>query len=256
CVKVPPKADEPSITDRAGDILTPNIWALAIFFLELLLIFHAFSSWTRYPLSLIEGVFGWLDDIVHTYLPAGALTDLLLNGILAGLGGVLVFIPQIAILFAFIAVLEDTGYMARITFLMDKMMRKVGLSGKSVVPMIGGLACAVPSIMAARNIESWKDRIITIMVTPLISCAARLPVYILLISLVVPDDKLFGFFDLRGLTLLGLYVLGTVGAVLVAWIMKHLIKGKETSYFIMELPIYRKPRWKNIFLTMYDKVKT
>src|SRR5690606_4756883 len=155
-----------------------------------------------------------------------------------------------------IAVLEDTGYMARITFLMDKLMRKVGLNGKSVVPMIGGLACAVPSIMAARNIENWKDRIITIMVTPLISCAARLPVYILLISLVVPDDKVWGIFDLRGLTLLGLYILGVVGAILVAWIMKHLVKGEVGSYFIMELPIYRKPRWKNVFLTMFDKVKT
>ena len=256
CVKVIPKVDEPSITDRIDDILTHKVWGFAIFFLVLLFIFQAIFSWAEYPMALIEGFFGWLDEIGHTYLPAGALTDLLLNGILAGLGGVLVFIPQIAILFAFIAILEDTGYMARITFLMDKMMRKVGLSGKSVVPMIGGLACAVPSIMAARNIESWKDRIITIMVTPLISCAARLPVYILLISLVVPDDKVFGFFDLRGITLLGLYILGTLGAVVVAWVMKKIIKGRERSYFIMELPVYRSPRWKNIFRIMYEKVKT
>ncbi len=256
CVKVVPKVDEPSITDRIDDILTHKVWGFAIFFLVLLFIFQAIFSWAEYPMALIEGFFGWLDEIGHTYLPAGALTDLLLNGILAGLGGVLVFIPQIAILFAFIAILEDTGYMARITFLMDKMMRKVGLSGKSVVPMIGGLACAVPSIMAARNIESWKDRIITIMVTPLISCAARLPVYILLISLVVPDDKVLGFFDLRGITLLGLYILGTLGAVVVAWVMKKIIKGRERSYFIMELPVYRSPRWKNIFRIMYEKVKT
>src|SRR5690554_604786 len=256
CVEVAPKVEEPSITDRIDDVLTHKVWGFAIFFVVLLFIFQAIFSWAEYPMALIEGFFGWLDEVGHAYLPAGALTDLLLNGILAGLGGVLIFIPQIAILFAFIAVLEDTGYMARITFLMDKVMRKVGLSGKSVVPMIGGLACAVPSIMAARNIESWKDRIITIMVTPLISCAARLPVYILLISLVVPDDKVFGFFDLRGVTLLGLYILGTVGAVVVAWIMKKVIKGRERSYFIMELPVYRSPRWKNIFLIMYDKVKT
>lgn len=256
CVEVAPKVEEPSITDRIDDVLTHKVWGFAIFFVVLLFIFQAIFSWAEYPMALIEGFFGWLDEVGRAYLPAGALTDLLLNGILAGLGGVLIFIPQIAILFAFIAVLEDTGYMARITFLMDKMMRKVGLSGKSVVPMIGGLACAVPSIMAARNIESWKDRIITIMVTPLISCAARLPVYILLISLVVPDDKVFGFFDLRGITLLGLYILGTVGAVVVAWVMKKLIKGRERSYFIMELPVYRSPRWKNIFLIMYDKVKT
>jgi ferrous iron transport protein B len=256
CVEVAPKVDERSITDRVDDVLTHKVWGFAIFFVVLLFIFQAIFSWAEYPMALIEGFFAWMDELGRSYLPAGAMTDLLLNGILAGLGGVLVFIPQIAILFAFIAILEDTGYMARITFLMDKMMRKVGLSGKSVVPMIGGLACAVPSIMAARNIESWKDRIITIMVTPLISCAARLPVYILLISLVVPDDKIFGFFDLRGLTLLGLYILGTVGAVAVAWVMKKVIKGRERSYFIMELPVYRSPRWKNILLIMFDKVKT
>ncbi len=256
CVEVAPKVEERSVTDRIDDVLTHKVWGFAIFFVVLLFVFQAIFSWAEYPMALIEGVFAWMDELGRNYLPAGAMTDLLLNGILAGLGGVLVFIPQIAILFAFIAVLEDTGYMARITFLMDKMMRKVGLSGKSVVPMIGGLACAVPSIMAARNIESWKDRIITIMVTPLISCAARLPVYILLISLVVPDDKILGFFDLRGLTLLGLYILGTVGAVAVAWVMKKVIKGRERSYFIMELPVYRSPRWKNILLIMFDKVKT
>src|SRR5690606_16043585 len=256
CVHITPKPSEPSVTDRIDDVLTHKVWGFVIFFLLLLFIFQSIFSWAEYPMMLIENFFSWLNDIGVQFLPEGVFTDLLLNGILAGLGGVLVFIPQIAILFAFIAILEDTGYMARITFLMDKLMRKVGLSGKSVVPMIGGLACAVPSIMAARNIENWKDRIITIMVTPLISCAARLPVYILLISLVVPDDKVLGFFDLRGLTLLGLYVLGTVGAIFVAWIMKYLIKGEVGSYFIMELPIYRKPRWKNVFLTMFDKVKT
>ena len=256
CVHVVPKPVKPSLTDRIDDILTHKFWGFVIFFFILLLIFQSIFSWAEYPMALIENLFVWLEETGHLYLPEGAFSDLLLNGILAGLGGVLVFIPQIAILFGFIAILEDTGYMARITFLTDKLMRKVGLSGKSVVPMIGGLACAVPSIMATRNIENWKDRIITIMVTPLISCAARLPVYILLISLVVPDDKVLGFFDLRGLTLLGLYVLGTAGAVFVAWVMKYLIKGKETSYFIMELPIYRKPRWKNVFLTIYDKVLT
>lgn len=256
CVHIAPKPIEPSLTDKIDDVLTHKFWGFAIFFLILLVIFQSVFSWAEYPMALIENLFSWIDQVGHQYLPDGVFADLLLNGILAGLGGVIVFVPQIAILFAFIAVLEDTGYMARITFLMDKLMRKVGLSGKSVVPMIGGLACAVPSIMATRNIENWKDRIITIMVTPLISCAARLPVYILLISLVVPDYKLWGIFDLRGLTLLALYVLGTVGAVFVAWIMKHLIKGKAGSYFIMELPIYRKPRWKNVFLTMFDKVMT
>lgn len=255
-VQVAPKEEKESVTDKIDNVLTHKVWGFVIFFFLLLLIFQAIFSWAEYPMTLIEGLFEWLDEIGHQFLPAGVFADLLLDGILAGLGGVLVFIPQIAILFGFIAILEDTGYMARITFLMDKLMRKVGLNGKSVVPMIGGLACAVPSIMAARNIENWKDRIITIMVTPLISCAARLPVYILLISLVVPDEKVFGFFDLRGLTLLGFYILGVVGAVFVAWVMKGIIKGKVGSYFIMELPVYRKPRWRNVFMTMYDKVLT
>jgi len=146
--------------------------------------------------------------------------------------------------------------MARVTFMMDKIMSKVGLNGKSVVPMIGGLACAVPSIMAARNIENWKDRMITIMVTPLVSCSARLPVYILIISLIIPSKNVFGIFNMQGLALMIMYLVGIIAAVLVAWVMKIIIKTKERSYFIMELPIYRMPRWKNVFYTMYEKSKT
>ncbi len=256
CVSKQPESKKPTLTDKIDSIVTHRFWGYIIFFFILLLIFQAIFSWAEFPMLLIENFFAWLDGIAHQFLPAGPLTDLMLNGVLAGLGGVLVFIPQIAILFGFIAILEDTGYMSRITFLMDKLMRKVGLNGKSIVPMVGGLACAVPSIMAARSIENWKDRIITIMVTPLISCAARLPVYTILIALVVPDEKVLGFFDLRGLTLMGLYLLGAFGAVFVAWVMKLIIKNKTRSYFIMELPIYRMPRWKDISLTIYDKVKT
>lgn len=255
-VKQMPKNIADTPTGKIDKVLTHRVWGFVSFFAILLLIFQAIFAWAEYPMGLIESFFAWLDEIARQFIPAGVLADLLLDGILAGLGGVLVFIPQIAILFGFIAILEDTGYMARITFLMDKMMRKVGLNGKSVVPMIGGLACAVPSIMATRNIESWKDRIITIMVTPLISCAARLPVYTLLISLVVPADKVWGFFNLQGLALMGMYLIGTLGAVVVAWVMKKVIKAKERSYFILELPVYRAPRWKNVFLTMYEKVKT
>lgn len=252
-----PRPDEKeSVTDRLDHVLTHRVWGFVCFFLILLVIFQAIFAWAEYPMTLIEELFAAIDSLGRSYLPAGALTSLLLDGIVAGLGGVLVFIPQIAILFCFIAILEDTGYMARITFLMDKMMRKVGLNGKSVVPLIGGLACAVPSIMAARNIENWKDRIITIMVTPLVSCAARLPVYTLLISLVVPDERLWGFFNLQGLALMAMYLLGIFGALVVAWVMKIIIKAKERSYFIQELPIYRSPRWKNVFLTMFEKVKT
>jgi ferrous iron transport protein B len=207
-------------------------------------------------MSLIETLFIWLSSQAHTYLPPGVLTDLFVDGILAGLSGVLIFIPQIAILFAFISILEDTGYMSRVTFMMDRVMRKVGLNGKSVVPMIGSLACAVPSIMSTRNIENWKDRIITIMVAPLVSCSARLPVYTLLISLVVPDRKVWGIVNLQGLALMGMYLIGFISAILVAWVMKYLIRSRERGYFIMELPVYRLPRWSNVGLTMYEKVKT
>jgi len=255
-VKQQPREISHTPTGKIDRFLTHRVWGFVSFLAILLLIFQAIFAWAEYPMGLIEQFFAWLDETGKQLMPPGVLADLLFDGIVAGLGGVLVFIPQIALLFAFIAILEDTGYMARITFLMDKLMRKVGLNGKSVVPMIGGLACAVPSIMATRNIESWKDRIITIMVTPLISCAARLPVYTLLISLVVPNDKLWGFFNLQGLALMGMYLVGTIGAVVVAWVMKKIIKTKERSYFILELPVYRMPRWKNVLLTMYEKVKT
>jgi ferrous iron transport protein B len=243
-------------SDKLDAILTNRFWGFIIFIAILFFIFNSIFSWSSYPMELIEGSFAWLANYGHQHLPDGILTNLFLDGILAGLGGVMIFIPQIAILFAFISVLEDTGYMARVTFMMDKVMRKFGLSGKSVVPMIGSLACAVPSIMSARNIESWKDRIITIMVSPLVSCSARLPVYTLLISLIIPNKHVFGFINLQGLTLMGMYVISILAAVLVAFVMKFLIKAKEKSYFIMELPVYRMPRWKNVIFTMYEKSKT
>jgi len=245
-----------SLSDRLDAILTHKVWGFAIFLLILFVIFNAIFAWSSYPMDWIESGFGFITNIGHEYLPAGMLTDLLLDGVIAGLGGIFVFIPQIAILFAFISILEDTGYMARVTFMMDKIMSKVGLNGKSVVPMIGGLACAVPSIMAARNIENWKDRMITIMVTPLVSCSARLPVYILIISLIIPSKTVLGIFNMQGLALMVMYLVGIMAAVLVAWVMKFIIKTKERSYFIMELPIYRMPRWKNVFYTMYEKSKT
>lgn len=243
-------------TDKLDQILTHKVWGFAIFLLILFVIFNAIFSWASYPMDIIEGTFGWLTTVGHERLPAGLLTDLLLDGVVAGLGGIVIFVPQIAILFAFISILEDTGYMARVTFMMDKMMSKVGLSGKSVVPMIGGLACAVPSIMAARNIESWKDRMITIMVTPLVSCSARLPVYILIISIIVPSERIFGVINKQAIALMFMYLVGIAGAVIVAWLMKFIIKAKEKSYFIMELPVYRMPRWKNVALTVYEKAKT
>ncbi|WP_235964521.1 ferrous iron transport protein B [Pedobacter gandavensis] len=245
-----------AFSDKIDAILTNKFWGFLIFIGILFFIFNSIFSWSTYPMEMIEAGFMKLTELGHSYLPEGILTNLFLDGVLAGLGGVIVFIPQIAILFAFISILEDTGYMARVTFMMDKIMRKFGLSGKSVVPMIGSLACAVPSIMSARNIESWKDRIITIMVAPLVSCSARLPVYTLLIGLVVPEKMVWGFINLQGLTLMGMYLISIVAAVLVAFVMKFIIKAKEKSYFIMELPVYRMPRWGNVLYTMYEKSKT
>lgn len=255
-VKYTSVALEENISNKIDHYLTHKVWGFVIFIGILFAIFQSIFAWSEYPMTLIETVFVWLADLGHSNLPDGVLTDLLIDGVLAGLSGVMVFIPQIALLFAFISVLEDTGYMARVTFMMDRLMRKVGLNGKSVVPIIGGLACAVPSIMSARTIENWKERIITIMVTPLVSCSARLPIYTLLISLVVPKKMILGFINLQGLALMSLYLLSIVMAVLVAWIMKGIIRSNLKGYFIMELPVYRMPRWNNVGITMYESVKT
>ncbi|MHB1178593.1 MAG: ferrous iron transport protein B [Daejeonella sp.] len=254
-VKLNSDPGKETMSNRIDNVLTHRVFGFAIFFAILFLIFQSIFAWSEYPMSLIEGLFIWMTNLGHQLLPKGVFADLLIDGVLAGLSGVLIFIPQIAILFAFISILEDTGYMSRVTFMMDKIMRKVGLSGKSIVPMIGGFACAVPSIMSTRNIENWKDRMITIMVTPLIACSARLPVYTLLISMVVPDRKVWGFINMQGIALMALYVLSIVSAIIVAWAMKVIIRSRERGYFIMELPVYRMPRWNNVLLTMYRSVK-
>ncbi|MFT6828304.1 MAG: ferrous iron transport protein B [Roseivirga sp.] len=245
-----------SITEKIDRIVTHSVFGYLIFFFLLLLIFQAIFAWAETPMNLIEGGIAEFSNLVREVLPPGVITDLLTDGILAGLAGVLVFIPQIAILFAFIALLEESGYMSRAVFLMDKFMRKFGLNGKSVVPLISGMACAIPAIMATRNIESWKDRLITIFVTPFMSCSARLPVYAILIGLVVPNDLVLGVFNLQGLVLQGLYLLGFLAAIGSALAMKFILKTTERSYFIMELPGYKVPSWKNIGLTIYDKSKT
>lgn len=255
-VKYNSAALEENISNKIDHYLTHKIWGFLIFIAILFAIFQSIFAWSEYPMYLIETVFVWLAQIGHQYLPEGALTNLLIDGVIAGLSGVMVFIPQIALLFAFISVLEDTGYMSRVTFMMDRLMRKVGLNGKSVVPLIGGLACAVPSIMSTRTIENWKERIITIMVTPLVSCSARLPIYTLLISLVVPKRYVLGIINLQGLALMSLYVMSIIAAILVAWVMKGIIRSKAKGYFIMELPVYRMPRWNNVGITMFESVKT
>lgn len=244
-----------TFTTKLDKILIHRVWGFVVFFLILFMIFQAVFAWASYPMDLIDQGFAELNSWLQSTLPEGPLTSLLTDGLLAGLGGILIFIPQIAILFALIAVLEESGYMARVMFIMDKIMRKFGLNGKSVVPLISGVACAVPAVMAARSIDNWKDRLITIFVTPLMSCSARIPVFTVLIALVVPETKLLGFFNLQGIALMALYLLGFVAALGSAWIMKQLINSKDKSYFIMELPRYRMPKWNNVGYTIVEKVK-
>lgn len=242
-------------TAKLDDLLLHRVWGYVIMFVVLFFLFQSVFLIAEYPMTAIETIFGGLSDGLTKTLPDNWITNLLVNGIIAGLSGILVFVPQIMILFGIITFLEDTGYMARISFLSDKVMRKVGLNGKSVMPMISGFACAVPAIMSARNIENRKERLLTILITPLMSCSARLPVYTILIALVVPGEKLFGFLSLQGVVMMGLYILGLVIALMVSYVAKWFIKLEEKSFFILELPIYRSPRWKNIFITMFQKAK-
>jgi len=254
-VKKNETAQEENISNRIDKVLTHRVFGFIIFFAILLFIFQSIFAWSAYPMELIGDFFVWVQTSLHRILPTGPLVNLVVDGVLGGLSGVMVFIPQIAILFGFISILEDTGYMSRVTFMMDRLMRKVGLNGKSVVPLIGGFACAVPSIMSTRTIENWKDRMITIMVTPLVTCSARLPIYTLLIALVVPNRNIWWIFNLQGLVLTGMYLFSLVSAITVAFVMKFLLKARERGYFIMELPVYRMPRWKNVGQDMYNRAK-
>ncbi len=242
-------------TDRLDDLLLHQTWGYVILLAVLFLLFQSIFWLAKFPMDGIEWMFQQAATWLNHSLPSAWWSDLIINGFVAGLSGILVFVPQIMILFGLITVLEDTGYMARISFLSDKLMRKVGLNGKSVMPMISGFACAVPAIMSARNIENKKERLLTILVTPLMSCSARLPVYTILISLVIADKYYLGFLSLQGLVMMGLYFLGTFMALLVSYIMKFFINIKEKSFFILELPIYRAPRWKNAAITMVEKAK-
>jgi ferrous iron transport protein B len=236
-------------------IITHKVWGYLIFFGILFLIFQALFAWASVPQDFIDLWFAKLSTYLGEVLPDGPMTRLLTEGVVPGIGGIVIFVPQIAILFAFISILEESGYMARVVFLMDKVMRKFGLNGKSVVPLISGVACAIPAIMATRTIDNWKERTITILVTPLISCSARLPIFTILIALIIPTESVFGFFNLQGLALMGLYLLGFAAAIGSAWIMKKIINIKERSYLIMELPTYRIPKWSNVGYTIVEKTK-
>jgi len=230
-------------------------WGYLIMGVVLFLLFQSVFWVAEYPMNAIESGVGMLGGWLSSVIPAGWFADLMIDGVLAGLGGILVFVPQIMILFGLITLIEDTGYMARISFLSDRVMRKVGLNGKSVMPMIGGFACAVPAIMSARNIENKKERLLTILVTPFMSCSARLPVFTILTSLIIPNENIFGVLSLQGLVLMGLYVFGIIIALMVSYVLDLFIKMKEKSFFILELPVYRQPRWKNIVITMIEKAK-
>jgi ferrous iron transport protein B len=242
--------------EKIDRILTHKFWGYIIFFLVLFLIFQSIFSLASYPMQWISDSFTWIAKWLEKSIPGGALNDLVSNGILPGLSGILVFIPQIAFLSMFIAILEDTGYLARVAFIMDRTMRRFGLNGKSVIPLISGTACAVPAIMATRNIENKKVRLITILVTPLMSCSARLPVYILLVGLIVPHRQIFGILGLQGLALMGLYVLGFLAAISAATIFKIIMKSKVKQYFILEMPVYRLPNLNTVGITIVKKVKT
>lgn len=243
------------VTRKIDSVFTHPIWGFSIFLFILFLIFQAIFSWSSYPMEWIEGGFLVLGNWLAETLPQGVLNDLLVDGVLAGLGGIIIFIPQIAMLFMFIAILEDTGYLSRVSFLTDALLKRFGLNGRSIIPLLGGAACAVPAIMSARTIANKKERLLTIFVTPLISCSARIPVYTLLIALVIPADKQFLSFNLQGIVMMGLYLLGFVAAMVTAFIMKYVVKSEERSHFVMELPIYRTPLWSNVAMTILNKTK-
>jgi ferrous iron transport protein B len=236
-------------------VLTHKFWGYFIFFIILFGIFQSIFEWSKVPMEFIDTTFASLSTLVNESLPAGVLTNLISQGIIPGIGGILIFIPQIAFLFLFISVLEESGYMSRVVFLMDKIMRKFGLSGKSVVPLISGTACAIPAIMATRNIENWKERLITILVTPFTTCSARLPVYAIIIALVIPDTRIFGFLNLQGLTLMLLYLLGFGMAIFSAYVLNKILKINGKTFFVVEMPNYKLPMFKNVAINVVEKTR-
>ena len=249
------KSKAKDLRSKLDKIFTHKIFGYAIFFLILLIIFQSIFDIASVPMDFIDGIFAELANFTRNRLPVGVLTDLLVEGIIPGIGGVVIFIPQIAILFLFVAILEETGYMSRVVFLMDKIMRRFGMNGKSVIPLISGTACAIPAIMATRTISNWKERLITILVTPFTTCSARLPVYAILIALIIPDNKILGFLNLQGLVLLLLYALGFASAIIGAYILNKTLKIKSRSFFVVEMPNYKLPSFKNVFYEVVEKTK-
>ena len=257
-LKLGQKIDVSKATDiraKIDRVLTHKIFGYIIFFGILMLIFQFLFDWSSIPMDFIDETFANLSSLAKQQLPAGEFTNLISEGLIPGIGGIVIFIPQIAFLFLFISVLEESGYMSRVVFLMDKIMRKFGLSGKSIVPLISGTACAIPAIMSARNIENWKERLITILVTPFTTCSARLPVYAILISLIIPEKRVLGFLSLQGLTLMGLYLLGFGMAIFSAYLLNKFLKLNCKSYFVVEMPSYKIPMFKNVTINVLEKTK-
>lgn len=250
-----PEEKKDSFSNRLDRIIVHPIFGYLIFAAILMILFQFIYVFAAIPMDIIDGAFGNFSLWLQESLPAGMFSDLISQGIVPGIGGVVVFIPQIALLFFFIAILEESGYLSRVVFIMDRLMRPLGLNGKSVVPLLSSVACAIPGVMATRTISDWKERMITILVAPLMSCSARIPVYTLLIALVIPDKVIFGFINLQGLVLFGLYSLGLVSALLIALILKWILKSKEHGFLLLELPSYKSPRWKNVGTTVWEKVR-
>lgn len=246
---------EQTFSNKIDKWLVHPVFGYLIFLALLLVIFQVVFTLASYPMDWIDlgtsSLASWLGEI----MPAGIFTSLVVDGIIPGIGGVLIFIPQIALLFLMLSILEETGYMARVVFITDKLMRPFGLNGKSVVPLLSSAACAIPGIMATRTISSWQERLTTILVAPLISCSARLPVYTLLIALVIPKKLVFGFLNLQGLVLFGLYLLGVFSALFVAFVIKQFFRKKDQSVFLLEMPEYKTPRWGNVGIEVFEKVK-
>ncbi|AOR26462.1 iron transporter FeoB [Formosa sp. Hel3_A1_48] len=244
------------LRSKLDRVLIHKVWGYVIFFIILLTIFQAIYDWATFPMDLIDTTFAGLAEWVKSSYPnGGKVTDLVAEGIVSGIGGIVIFIPQIAFLFLFISILEESGYMSRVVFLMDRIMRRFGLSGKSLVPLISGTACAIPAVMATRNIENWKERLITILVTPFTTCSARLPVYLIIIALVIPEGYIFGL-SYQALTLMLLYLIGFGMAVFSAYVLDRIMKTNRKTFFVVEMPNYKLPLLKNVLITVFEKTKT
>lgn len=242
-------------TEKFDRILLHKVWGNLILLFVLFIMFQCIFWIASYPMDWIDNGFALLKTWLWTILPVAWWSDLIINGVVSGIGGIVIFVPQIAILFGFINILEDTGYMSRISFLTDRLMRSAGLNGRSVMPLISGMACAIPAIMAARTIENKKERLITILVTPLMACSARLPIYTILISLIIPETYYLGFINAQGLVMMAMYFLGFFMALVVSKVLSWVMRNEGGSFFLMELPTYRAPRWNNVLITMYEKSK-